>query len=242
MRSMPRILGIAAGILAGTIVAILVRGPMRGNPNQGVANQEQNVRTIEVMDAEEAQRLEVKDPGRRKTIQEMVSESKKQPEWLQEFEMTERSGRTVGSKDLRGEPYIACFFFSTCPGTCTRQSNKMQLLQNKFKGKSIKLVSISVDPEQDTPEVLQEYAEKFQADKDRWLFLTSPIEYVVRVGTEKFFLSGVEKRGHPDRFCLVNAEGDLAGSYVWLDQEEFDQLIDHANELLAKPESKTELQ
>jgi protein SCO1/2 len=154
--------------------------------------------------------------------------------------MTERSGRLVGSKELRGEPYIACFFFSTCPGTCTRQSNKMQLLQNKFKGRPIKFVSISVDPEIDTPAVLQEYAEKFQADPNRWLFLTSPIEYVVRVGTEKFFLAGVEKRGHPDRFCLVNAEGDLAGSYVWLDQEEFDQLMVHANELLEKSPVKSE--
>ncbi len=240
MRSMPRILGIAAGILAGTIFAILMRGPIRGKPNSVDANHGPNVATIEVDVDSESEREQVPDPGRRSTILELVSAAKKQPEWLTEFEMTERSGQLVGSKELRGEPYIACFFFSTCPGTCTRQSNKMQLLQNKFKGKPIKFVSISVDPESDTPAVLQEYAEKFQADPNRWLFLTSPIEYVVRVGTEKFFLAGVEKRGHPDRFCLVNSEGDLVGSYVWLDQEEFDQLIVHANELLEKSPSKTE--
>lgn len=240
MRLMPRILGIAAGILAGTIFAILMRGPMRGKPNVADANHSPNVATIEVDADAESERVQAPDPGRRSTILELVATAKTQPEWLTEFEMTERSGRLVGSKELRGEPYIACFFFSTCPGTCTRQSNKMQLLQNKFKGKPIKFVSISVDPEIDTPAVLQEYADKFQADPNRWLFLTSPIEYVVRVGTEKFFLGGVEKRGHPDRFCLVNAEGDLAGSYVWLDQEEFDQLIVHANELLEKSPSKTE--
>lgn len=240
MRSMPRILGIAAGILAGTIVAILVRGPIRDKPNAGDSKQNQNVATIENVAESDLQRVEVPDPGRRNTILELVAAAKNQPEWLTEFEMTERSGRTVGSKDLRGEPYIACFFFSTCPGTCTRQSNKMQLLQSKFKGKPIKFVSISVDPEIDTPAVLQEYADKFQADANRWLFLTSPIEYVVRVGTEKFFLSGVEKRGHPDRFCLVNAEGDLEGSYVWLDQEEYDQLIVHANQLLEKSQTKNE--
>jgi protein SCO1/2 len=240
MRSMPRILGIAAGILAGTIFAILMRGPIRGKPIAVDANHGPNVATIEVDVDSESEREQAPDPGRRSTILELVAAAKKQPEWLTEFEMTERSGRLVGSKELRGEPYIACFFFSTCPGTCTRQSNKMQLLQNKFKGKPIKFVSISVDPESDTPAVLQEYAEKFQADPNRWLFLTSPIEYVVRVGTEKFFLAGVEKRGHPDRFCLVNAEGDLVGSYVWLDQEEFDQLIVHANELLDKSPSKTE--
>jgi protein SCO1/2 len=162
----------------------------------------------------------------------LVAGARKEEGWLKEFELTERSGKLVKSEDLRGEPYIACFFFSTCPGTCTRQSNRMQLLQNKFKGKPIRFVSISVDPEIDTPEVLQAYADKFQADKERWLFLTGPLDYIIKVGTEKFFLGGVEKRGHPDRFCLVNAEGDLVGSYVWLDQTEFDLLIDHANELL----------
>lgn len=108
----------------------------------------------------------------------------------------------------------------------------MQLLQSKFKNKPIRLVSISVDPEIDTPEVLSEYADKFQAIKDKWLFFTGPIDYIVRVGTEKFFLGGVEKRGHPDRFCLVNADGDLVGSYVWLEQQERDLLVAHANELL----------
>ena len=175
MRSMPRILGIAAGILAGTIFAILIRGPIRGKPISVDANHGANVARIDVDVDSESERVQAPDPGRRSTILELVAAAKKQPEWLTEFEMTERSGQSVGSKELRGEPYIACFFFSTCPGTCTRQSNKMQLLQNKFKGKPIKFVSISVDPESDTPAVLQEYAEKFQADPNRWLFLTSPI-------------------------------------------------------------------
>ena len=190
-----------------------------------------NVITVEVDDSDTSKALEP-DPGRRSTIKELVAGARKEEGWLKEFELTERSGKQVKSEDLRGEPYIACFFFSTCPGTCTRQSNRMQLLQNKYKGKPIRFVSISVDPDIDTPEVLQAYADKFQADKERWLFLTGPLDYIIKVGTEKFFLGGVEKRGHPDRFCLVNAEGDLVGSYVWLDQTEFDLLIEHANELL----------
>lgn len=111
----------------------------------------------------------------------------------------------------------------------------MRLLQSKFKGKPIKLVSISVDPDVDTPEVLSEYAKNFNADKDRWLFLTGPLDDVIKVGTEMFFLSGVERRGHPDRFCLVDAKGELVGSYVWLDPEEREQLVAHIEELLASP-------
>ena len=109
----------------------------------------------------------------------------------------------------------------------------MRLLQSKFKGKPIRLVSISVDPEADTPEVLKAYAESFNADAKQWLFLTGAMEKIIKVGSEMFFLPGVEKRGHPDRFCLVNARGELVGSYVWLDGEERELLVKHIEELLA---------
>ena len=230
-----RILGIIAGLLAGTVVALSLRGTSRHLVNQGSgdASSSKNVLAVDV-DDEPIQREVIPDPGKRNEIKRMVAEAKKEEAWLKDFELTERSGRVVKSEDLRGEPYIACFFFTTCPGTCTRQSNQMQLMQSKFKGKPIKFVSITVDPDIDTPEVLTDYAEKFQANKDRWLFLTGPLETIVRVGTEKFFLGRVEKRGHPDQFCLVNAEGDLVGSYVWLDQEERELLITHVNELLGQ--------
>jgi protein SCO1 len=215
-----RSLGIILGVLAGTIAALTFRTPFSKK------------HAAPLDPDEEMQYVAPADPGQRKIIAEMVQGAKKEEGWLKEFEFTERSGKLVKSEDLRGEPYIACFFFSTCPGTCTRQSNRMQLLQNKFKGKPIKFVSISVDPEIDTPEVLAEYAEKFQADPTRWLFFTGDMDYIIKVGTEKFFLGEVKKRGHPDRFCLVNAQGDLVGKYEWQEKEEFDLLIQHANELL----------
>jgi cytochrome oxidase Cu insertion factor (SCO1/SenC/PrrC family) len=175
------------------------------------------------------------DPGDRRLLVELKKAAAQDPHWTRNYEFTERSGRTVKSEELVGEPYVVCFFFTTCPGTCKRQSSEMRLLQSKFKGKPIKLVSISVDPDVDTPEVLTEYANNFNADKDRWLFLTGPLDNVIKVGTEMFFLSGVERRGHPDRFCLVDAKGDLVGSYVWLDPEEREQLVAHIEELLASP-------
>ena len=214
-------LGIIAGILAGTIAALLFRGNSQSSSN------EVNIDS----DAVES-RIAAPDPGKRNELKRLVADAKKEDGWLKEFELTERSGRKIQTKDLLGEPYIACFFFSTCPGSCTRQSNQMQLLQNKFKGKPIKLVSITVDPQIDTPEVLSEYADRYQASPERWLFLTGELDNIIRIGAEKFFLGGVEKRGHPDRFCLVNAEGDVVGSYVWLEQSERDLLIAHANELL----------
>jgi protein SCO1 len=203
----PRIAGVMIGILAGTIVAISFRGGAK--PSLVAPDETDGV----------VQRAP--DPGNRSTLRQLVEGAKKEENWLKEYELTERSGRTISSRDLHGEPYVACFFFSTCPGTCTRQSNKMQLLQNKFKGKPIKFVSISVDPEIDTPEVLAEYAERFGADQNQWLFFTGSMDYIIRVGTEKFF--------------LVNAEGDVVGAYSWQDIEEFEQLLNHIHEVLSIP-------
>jgi hypothetical protein len=64
------------------------------------------------------------------------------------------------------------------------------------------------------------------------LFLTGELQNIIKIGSEMFFLPGVEKRGHPDRFCLVDAKGELVGSYVWLDQEERELLVAHIEELL----------
>ena len=233
-RNTLRVFGIIVGILAGTIAALVSRNTFKNfsSVTKPKCEQSEKLADNDADSDEMPTRIEPPDPGRRIELKRMVAEAKKEDGWLKEFELTERSGKSIQSQDLRGEPYIACFFFSTCPGTCTRQSNQMQLLQSKFKGKPIKFVSISVDPEIDTPNVLSEYADKFQANKDRWLFLTGDMGYIIRIGTEKFFLSGVEKRGHPDKFCLVDAQGDLVGSYSWQAQAERDLLTAHANELL----------
>jgi protein SCO1/2 len=169
----------------------------------------------------------------RRQLAQLREAAKQEPNWTRSFELIERSGAMVRSEELKGEPYVVCFFFSTCPGTCKRQSSEMRLLQGKFKGQPIRLVSISVDPDVDTPEGLATYAEGFIADPKQWLFLTGKLDDIIRVGTEMYFLPGVERRGHPDRFCLVDAQGDLVGSYVWLDEEERELLVKHIEELLA---------
>jgi protein SCO1 len=189
--------------------------------------------STEVSDAKFDQDAQpTRDPGNRRSLAELRQAAMLEPNWTRSFELTERSGQKVRSEDLVGQPYVVCFFFSTCPGTCKRQSGEMRLLQSKFKDKPIRLLSISVDPEVDTPEVLSAYAEGFNADPKQWLFLTGELQNIIKIGSEMFFLPGVEKRGHPDRFCLVNAQGELVGSYVWLDQEERELLVQHIEELL----------
>jgi protein SCO1 len=153
------------------------------------------------------------------------------PQWLTHFELTERSGEAVDSRDLLGEPYVVGFFFSRCPSICVRQNDQMRLLQEAFKDRPVRLVAISVDPEHDTPEVLRQYAQRFGADPDRWLFLTGELPYIRRVGAEMFSLA-VTKQGHPERFVVVGADGQVKASFPWADPQQMKRLIQTVESLL----------
>lgn len=148
------------------------------------------------------------------------SKPPKDEAWLSKFELTERSGETIRSEDLKGTPYVVSFFFSTCPSICVSQNQKLKELQDEFDGRGVKFVAISVDPETDTPEVLTEYAARFGADKDQWLFLTGDLTYIRRVGGE-IFQQPVDKQFHTERFALVDATGKIEGFYNWPEPRQF---------------------
>ena len=152
-------------------------------------------------------------------------------EWLSRFELIERSGEKVSSEDLKGAPYVVSFFFSTCPSICVQQNQKIQELQEQFKDKGVKFVAISVDPETDTPEVLQEYSARFGADEEQWLFLTGDLNYIRRIGAE-IFRQPVSKQFHTERFVLVDADGKVEGFYNWPEKKQFAQLQERISELL----------
>jgi len=103
-----------------------------------------------------------------------------------DFSLTERSGRTVTLADLRDKVWVADFIYTTCTDTCPLQTARLVKLQNEFTQEpDFRLVSISVDPAHDTVAVLRQYADRFAADRERWLFLTgsqSTIYALVRDG------------------------------------------------------------
>jgi protein SCO1 len=84
---------------------------------------------------------------------------------LPDFRLLERSGKTLGLADLKGKVWIADFIFTRCPGPCPRMTSKMASLQRDLLNEDrVRLVSISVDPAFDTPEVLAKYAAQYQAE------------------------------------------------------------------------------
>jgi protein SCO1/2 len=140
-----------------------------------------------------------------------------------EFSLVERTGKTTTLADLRGKIWVADFIYTTCQDTCPLQSAEMTKLQEQWKDQGgLKLVSFSVDPENDTTEVLSRYAERYQADASRWLFLTGSKEQITRLVQEGFKLSAASLSTdgnadgiilHSPRFVLIDKQGQIRGYY-----------------------------
>src|SRR5262249_37844945 len=86
------------------------------------------------------------------------------------FAFTERSGRTVTQDSLHGRVWVVGCFFTCCTDSCPQLSGSLARLQHELAGEpNVRLVSLTVDPDHDTPETLNRYAGTYNADADRWL-------------------------------------------------------------------------
>ncbi len=162
----------------------------------------------------------------------MKIEMKWTPEGIADFEFTERSGRKIGKKDLLGHPWVAAFIFSNCAGPCFKVSAAMRQLQDEFLNDTdLRLVSFTVDSERDTPEVLAKYAKGFQADPDKWLFLTGDREKIYHLIWGSFLMPVQEETGerrkpgfefiHTTNVLLVDENGVVQGKWSSTDEAEF---------------------
>jgi len=154
------------------------------------------------------------------------------------FSLTERSGRTVTEADLSERVWIASFVFTRCPLSCPRITSTMKGVQEKLSKTATQLVSISVDPTFDTPEVLRLYAEKYGADPNRWWFLTGDRGLIDELIEKRFKLTlaitspedqkaGAEAVLHSDRLALVD-RGRLVGLYDSRNPDALDRLVSDA--------------
>ncbi len=149
---------------------------------------------------------------------------------IPEFSLTERSGATMTRAELGGRLWVADFIFTRCTGVCPLLSGRMASLQEALHGRvDVRLVSFSVDPDYDTPEILTAYARSHGADPSRWIFLTGPRSTMHRLIGEGFHLSvaraveGMVPPGelitHSDRLVLVDRRGRIRGYYHGAEQE-----------------------
>ena len=147
--------------------------------------------------------------------------------------LTERSGQPLALKELEGKVWIGSFFFASCPGTCRQINTAIAGLQEEFKDKDVTLVSITVDPDNDTPAVLRDYAKSFNADPKRWLFLTGNFGVIKQVCQELFAMP-IDKKVHTERLVLFDKAGHSRGYFATNQPTEMAALRRGVDELLAE--------
>ena len=154
------------------------------------------------------------------------------------FQLTNQDGQPFGSAQLRGKIWIADFIYTTCPGPCPMISSRMSELQKPLANTDVHLVSFTVDPGKDTPEVLRAYAQKLQAQPGRWDFLTGPQPIIYELSRDGFKLAvsdGREDAGlpvHSTRMILVDRHGQIRGYYEATEPDAVTKLVADTNHLL----------
>jgi cytochrome oxidase Cu insertion factor (SCO1/SenC/PrrC family) len=154
------------------------------------------------------------------------------------FELVNQEGQRFGSVQLAGKIWIADFIYTSCPGPCPMISTRMSELQKPLEKTDVHLVSFSVDPEKDTPDVLRGYAEKLQAEPKRWDFLTGPKSVIYDLSHNGFKLAvadGSDEAGipvHSTRMVLVDRHGQIRGYYQATEADAITKLLADTNHLL----------
>lgn len=153
-----------------------------------------------------------------------------------DFTLTDQDGNTVTRDDLRGKIWIADFIFTRCKGPCPLMTARMLEMQRALlKTPDVKLVSISVDPEHDTPAVLKAYAEANFAEPGRWKFLTGDKTVIEKVVTEGFMQHLDEENGEPvhgTMFLVVDGNGMVRSARMLEDPELIPKILTDTGNLL----------
>jgi protein SCO1/2 len=162
---------------------------------------------------------------------------------LPDFTLINQDGREVSLADLRGQVWVADIIFTKCAGICPRMTRRMSDLQSILPDKSVRLVTLTTDPEFDRPEVLKRYGERFRADFARWSFLTGTKEGIARLAVDGMKLAAVEKQPeqrendrdlfiHSELFVLVDKQGRLRGSVESYDPRVNEKILTAVKQLL----------
>jgi cytochrome oxidase Cu insertion factor (SCO1/SenC/PrrC family) len=164
---------------------------------------------------------------------------------VQDFSLTERGGTTVSRADLLGKVWVACFAFTRCKSSCPQITATMARLQHELAATAdVRLVLFDVDPDHDTPDVLRRYADTYQADPQRWLFLTGDRERIYALIHDSFHLGVQQAEGearrpgneviHSSRLAVVDRRGHVRGYFDGRQLDDDGRPVDDVPRLLER--------
>lgn len=156
---------------------------------------------------------------------------------LASFSLTDQRGTEVSLESLKGKTWIAGFAFTRCKDVCPLVTKKMSHLYSRLAvAHGVRFVSISSDPEFDTPEILAAYAEQFGANVTGWSFVTGKRRVIVDLVVKGFKLAvGGEPDFHSGRFILIDAAGKVRGHYDSNDDQAMESLAADGMHLAGSP-------
>jgi len=144
---------------------------------------------------------------------------------IADFGLTNQDGRAVSLADLRGRVWVADIIFTRCPGPCLKMTKQMKVLQDALPPDSpTKLVTLTTDADFDTAPVLKTYAKRFEADPQRWMFLTGTKRGIANLAIDSLKLTAIEKKPeerespqdlfvHSTIFVIADKRGQLRGVF-----------------------------
>lgn len=158
------------------------------------------------------------------------------------FALTDQAGKAFTREGLAGTTWVAAFVFTRCPSACPRVTQAMRRLQVNAAqhGVPLRLVSVSVDPEFDTPEVLRRYAAEYGANLETWSFVTGNAD-VIKNAAETGFKIAVDGKADPSKadfgithgtqLVLIDGAGQIRGYYASNETAALTRLLDDAARL-----------
>lgn len=159
--------------------------------------------------------------------------------YIPDFAFANQEGDRVGKAQMKGKITIVDFFFTSCPSICPDMSREMERVNDLFRDEPrVQILSISIDPEYDSPAILKEYADRHYAKAGKWDFLTGDKLETYRLARCGFVIPTLDGNGvaadfvHSDKFILVDELGRIRGYYSGTNREEVDLLMLEAKILL----------
>ena len=151
---------------------------------------------------------------------------------IRDFRLVNQDGDSVTDSFLKDKIYVADFFFTTCPTICPAMSNELERVQEAFEGDlGIQIVSHTVQPEYDSPEILKEYAALHKANPNQWTFLTGDKSEIYSLARKSYFAVTTEGDGgisdfiHTENFVLVDKKKRIRGFYDGTSADDVNRLI-----------------
>lgn len=147
----------------------------------------------------------------------------------------------VSEKDMEGKIYIADFFFTSCPTICPKMKTQLLRIYERYAANdAIRILSHSIDPTYDTPNVLKQYAERLQVKAPRWNMLTGDKAAIYKLGEKSYMVTAQEDKNeaggfvHSGAFILVDKNRHVRGIYDGTQEAEVNHLIEDIEILLVE--------